>query len=343
MDRNLLKSFIPINSLKAGNLDVLAEEARIESWPSGSRLFSQGDSDSDALYLLEGEVALAAKDVPRPRLVGAGTDSARYALAQLKPRQFTGTTTSDVTLVRVDGGLLDRLLTFDQAAGYEVAEIGCDEEVEGVLRFLRDEAFQKLLPANISALFARFKPLNVKAGQVVIRQGESGAHYFVVKTGEADVLRKSDKTHKVDIVDHILAGEGFGEEALLSGAPRNATVVMTTDGQLMRLDRLDFDELLREPLVKWISPEDLRAEAKAGAGLLDVRFEDEFLGGTIKGSINLPLHRLRGMWQQLDRERLYIVFCQTGSRSCAAAFLLTQQGIKVSVLQGGLDRLVCPP
>ena len=343
MDRNFLKTFIPINSLASGNLDELAGETRIESWRSGSRLFSQGDSDPDAVYLLEGEVALKARDASSPCLVRAGTDSARYALAQLKPRQFTGTAASGVTLARVDAGLLDRLLTFDQAASYEVSEIGGGQEAEWVLGFFRGKAFQQLPPANISALFARFKPINVKAGQVVIRQGESGEHYYVIKTGEADVLRKSDKTHKVDIADHILAGEGFGEEALLSGAPRNATVVMTTDGQLMRLERRDFDELLREPLVKWMSPEDVRAEVKAGAGLLDVRLADEFLGGTIKGSLNLPFHLLRGKLQALDPSRHYIVFCQTGSRSCAAAFLLSQQGYKVSVLQGGLDRLTCHP
>lgn len=341
MDRDLLKSFIPINSLSSCHFNLVAEAATIESWETGSRLFSQGDRDPDAVYLLEGEVVLSAEDASRPRSVRAGTDSARYALAQLKPRQYTGMAASSVTLARVDAWLLDRLLTFDQAAGYEVAEIG-DQDAEWVSRFLHGETFRKLPPANISALFARFKPLQVKAGQVVIRQGESGGHYYVMRAGEADVLRKSDKTRKVEIIDRIHLGEGFGEEALLSGAPRNATVVMATDGELMRLDRRDFDELLREPLVKWISPEEARLEVKAGAALLDVRLEDEFLGGTIKGSSNLPLHRLRRMTLDLDRQRHYIVFCQTGNRSCAAAFLLTEQGFAVSVLRGGLEPLTQP-
>jgi len=343
MDAELLKSFIPINSLTPVNLEVLAEESLAESLPAGSRVFAQGDNDPDALYLLEGEIALTAEDMSRPRYVQAGTVTARYALAQLKPRKFTGTAASDVSLARVDAWLLDRLLTFDQAAGYEVAEIGGSQDAEWVMRFLRGEAFKRLPPANITALLARFQPFPVKAGQIIIRQGEPGEHYYVIKSGEADVLRKSGSAHIPSIVAHLHMGEGFGEDALLTGAPRNASVVMTTDGQLMRLDRRDFDALLREPLVDWVSLAEAKKAVLAGAGLLDVRLAEEFMQGTIKGSSNLPLHQLRGMLQELDRKRHYIVFCQTGSRSGAAAFLLGQHGFTVSVLQGGLELLTQRP
>lgn len=54
----------------------------------------------------------------------------------------------------------------------------------------------------------------------------------------------------MSVVRQLGEGNGFGEETLLSGAPRDATVVMTTDGILMRLKRKDFDELMREHLVK---------------------------------------------------------------------------------------------
>lgn len=152
-------------------------------------------------------------------------------------------------------------------------------------------------------------------------------------------VRKSEKTHKVEIIAHLQDGDGFGEEALLSGKPRNATVVMTEAGQLMRLNRLDFNELLRSPLVHWLSPEEVRAAVKSGSGLLDVRLPDEFRNGTIKGALNFPLIELRERIQELDDDRHYVVFCHSGSRSCTAAFLLIQRGFNVSVLRGGLDNL----
>ena len=114
---------------------------------------------------------------------------------------------------------------------------------------------------------------------------------------------------------------------------------MAADGVLMRLKREDFDELLREPLVDWLELDEIRSLVKTGAVLLDVRLEDEFLHSTIKGSVNFPLHLLRKKVEELDVNRHYIAFCQTGSRSGAAAFLLTQRGYKVSVLRGGLEGL----
>jgi rhodanese-related sulfurtransferase len=107
----------------------------------------------------------------------------------------------------------------------------------------------------------------------------------------------------------------------------------------MRLGRKDFDELMREPLVQWVTLDQARALAQKGAGLIDVRTEDEFRNGTVKGSINMPLYLLRRKARELDSKRHYVVFCQTGSRSCAAAFLLSQRGFEVSVLRGGLGGL----
>jgi rhodanese-related sulfurtransferase len=153
------------------------------------------------------------------------------------------------------------------------------------------------------------------------------------------VSRKSD-SGKVVVLSELGEGEGFGEEALLSDEPRNATVTMKSDGSLMRLTRQDFDQLLKAPLVHWVSAADARALVQSGAGLLDVRTEDEFKRGAVKGSVNVPLYVLRIKAANLDRSRRYVAYCQTGRRSCAAAFLLAQRGFDVAVLRGGLNAIV---
>jgi len=339
MEKDILKTLIPINSLTPENFKELAAKAIIERLPAGSQLFKQGDHDSLSIYLLSGEVDLSSANTHLSLHVAAGTDEARYALAQLKPRQYTGIAKTPVTVARVDGHLLDRLLTWDQTTGYEVTEFDGSQDTEWMMRMLRGATFQQLPPSNINALFARFEPVEVKAGQAIIRQGEPGKYYYIVKTGKASVSRKADKTGKVSLLAQLGDGDGFGEEALLSGAPRNASVAMLTDGVLMQLTRKDFDELMREPLVKWVTLGEARAQAQAGARLLDVRTEDEYRNGTIKGSVNLPLYLLRLKAASLDPKSHYIVFCQTGSRSCAAAFLLSQRGFEVSVLRGGLGGL----
>jgi CRP-like cAMP-binding protein len=338
MDKDILKTLIPINSLTPENFRELAAKTVFERSPAGGRLFEQGDGDDHSIYLLSGEVTLSS-DEGASRDVVAGTDEARYALAQLKPRQYTGTAKTPVTIARVDGSLLDRLLTWDQTTGYEVTEFDGSQDTEWMIRMLRNETFQKLPPSNINALFARFEPVEAKVGQAIIRQGDPGDFYYIIKSGKVSVSRKAGKEAKVSVLGQLGEGDGFGEEALLSGAPRNATVVMLTDGILMRLARKDFDYLMRAPLVKWVTLDEARTLAQAGAGLLDVRVEDEYRNGTIKGSLNLPLYLLRLKSAQLDRNRRYVVFCQTDSRSRAAAFLLSQRGFDVSVLRGGLSGL----
>jgi CRP-like cAMP-binding protein len=339
MDKDILKTLVPINSLTPENFKELADHAVIDRLPAASKLFTQGDHDNYSIFLLSGEVALTSANTELSLDVVAGSGDSRYALAQLKPRQYTGTAKTPVTIAKVDGGLLDRLLTWDQTTGYEVTEFDGSQDTEWMIRMLRSETFQKLPPANINALFARFEPVELKSGQVIVRQGDPGDFYYIIKTGKVSVSRKADKSGKVSMLGQLKEGDGFGEEALLSGTPRNATVVMVMDGVLMRLARKDFDELMREPLVKWVSLDQAKVLVRAGAMLLDVRIEDEYRHGTIKGSVNLPLYLLRLKAASLDPQRHYITFCQTGSRGCAAAFLLSQRGFDVSVLRGGLGGL----
>jgi rhodanese-related sulfurtransferase len=72
-----------------------------------------------------------------------------------------------------------------------------------------------------------------------------------------------------------------------------------------------------------------------GAIWLDVRFASEYTHDHIEGAINTPLHEIRSFAEQLQKEVEYIVYCQTGRRSSAAAFILAQYGLNVKVLAGG--------
>ena len=339
---NALRNLVPLNALTEENLKTLAQTTLVESYAPGTTLFQEGDIDDVAVYVLEGEVALNSVGKSSNRNVLAGTDAARYALAQLKPRQYTGKAKTRAVIARVDNVLMDRLLTWEQAAGYEVTEYEAGAEAtdpEWMLGMLRSEVFQRLPTANVNALFSYLEPVNVRVGQVIIRQGDPGDYYYIVKDGCATVSRKSESTSKVVILDEIGRGVGFGEEALLSDVSRNATVVMKSDGVLMRLSKQAFDALLKAPLVKWVDENEAKAMVKNGAGIIDVRLEDEFRSGHLRGAVNIPLYLLRVKARMLNRGAPYVVYCQTGNRSASAAFLLTEQGFEVHVLKGGYQGL----
>ena len=271
----------------------------------------------------------------RARYIRATSKKARFALDRGNLHSHTATAVTNVRLLGIDGSLLERRLSHNQAANYEMLEYTGVGDPQWMMDVISQPAFQEIPTANINALFGKFEPVSCRAGEVVIRQGDPGDYYYMIREGEAEIVH-AEPGRKPVVLDRIGRGEGFGEEALLTGLPRNATVTMITDGALMRLAKKDFDALLKAPLLMRVDSLEARHLVASGAKLLDVRLEDEYRSGTIRGSINLPLYLLRVRAPALKARKKYILFCEHEERSSAAAFLLAQRGFDVYVLKGGL-------
>lgn len=72
-----------------------------------------------------------------------------------------------------------------------------------------------------------------------------------------------------------------------------------------------------------------------GALLLDVREPAEVAQGTLKGAVNIPLHKLRSRAFELPKDRKIVIFCQVGLRGYVAERILKQMGHDVANLSGG--------
>lgn len=339
VDKNILKTLVPPNALNAENFQELAGKAFVEELPAGKTIFKSGEVDRKTCYLLEGEVSLV-DDEGGSSTVRGGTDAAKHPLANLQPRAQTAKTKSACKITRFDSDLLDILLTWDQLSGIEVNEIQVDEDGEDddgdwMTRILQSQAFLQVPPANIQAMFMRMQEVPMGVGEVVINQGDDGDYYYIIKHGTAKVTRAS-KTGSDLTLATLKDGDAFGEEALLSEAKRNATITMATEGTLMRLSKEDFNALLKEPMLSWLTLDEAKERIGAGAKLLDVRLESEHQNNGLEGSVNIPLFMLRLKTDSLASDVPYIVYCDTGRRSSAAAFLLSERGFEAYVLQGGL-------
>ena len=113
---------------------------------------------------------------------------------------------------------------------------------------------------------------------------------------------------------------------------------MLTDGTLMQLGRDDFQSLLNEPSILSLTHDEADEAVNHGGRWLDVRVPSEFRTFSKANATNLPLYLLRHKLDVLDRDTPYVVYCDTGRRSSAAAFILKQQGFETAVLKGGLNR-----
>lgn len=103
--------------------------------------------------------------------------------------------------------------------------------------------FTTIGAATIAEVARLLRPRDYPAGAVIMRRGEPGDCMYFIASGEVEV---EIEPHPEPL--RLQAGEFFGEIALLTGAARTATVVATQACTLLRLDIVDFRELMgRQP------------------------------------------------------------------------------------------------
>ena len=79
---------------------------------------------------------------------------------------------------------------------------------------------------------------------------------------------------------------------------------------------------------------DLKELMKNGAQIIDVRTRDEFQGGHIRGSVNIPLQNLNRNLSKIKKDKPVITCCASGMRSASAKSILKSNGF-TEVYNGG--------
>jgi CRP-like cAMP-binding protein len=345
-DLSALRKFSPLDGMKKDNLLALARKVSRRELAANRYLFKEGDRDKRTYWLLSGLIELLEGE-RTVAMIRAGSPEARHPLCQQLPRRFSARAVDPLEYLAIDSELLDMMITWDQTGTYEVAELQAQVTGNGtggdwMTILLQTQAFHRIPPANIQAIFTRMQRVSCRAGETVIQQGDEGDFFYAIVSGRCVVTRETPLNRNGLKLAELGVGDTFGEEALISEAKRNATVTMATEGVLMRLNKESFRELLNEPLVQWISYQDACARVVKGARWLDVRLPSEHQNLAIEGSTNIPLYFIRLKLSTLDRGTRYIVYCDTGRRSSAAAFILVERGYDALVLQGGLDSAEIP-
>jgi putative ABC transport system ATP-binding protein len=108
-----------------------------------------------------------------------------------------------------------------------------------ICEFLRPiDLFKALTPRQLTDVAEHMKKRHYAAGETIIREGDPGEEFFLISDGEVEVVR----------ADHEVArmgpGDFFGEVALISGEPRNATVVAEGEVDTYVLGKTDFQTAL---------------------------------------------------------------------------------------------------
>lgn len=116
--------------------------------------------------------------------------------------------------------------------------------LEQIINFLLEAPmFAELDAAELSEIVHIMQVQKVRAGSAVFREGDAGDAWYVIFSGQAEVLKGNEflPTQRLGILTEKAC---FGEMAILDHSARSASVVAMSDCTVFRFPRRDFEELL---------------------------------------------------------------------------------------------------
>jgi rhodanese-related sulfurtransferase len=334
-----IRKLVPLATLPGPLFNDLCNEITVEEIKDAF-LFKKGDTENHLFYLVDGEVVLQAEGLVI-EVVSSAHESSKFALAHQLPRKIDAFAKGVVRFVRLDAEKINNPPPMEYKNTDEMMVV--EEEIEEdssdwMTVLLKLPIIQRLPPANLQKILMALEEVAVAQGRVIIEQGAVGDYFYFLKSGRCVISRKPTPHSKGIRLAVLEKGEIFGEDALITDAPRTVSVTALTDVALLRLDKKQFVSLIKEPSLAFVSYEELLSlQRQEGAAVLDVRTPDEFEKYHIDGSLNAPFFTLRVQLKSVNRDKPVIVVCRDGRASAAGAFFLLKHRYKAYTLKGGME------
>jgi len=221
-------------NLNASDIDVLVKAFKKSNFKKGENIITQGDAGDKAstFYLLaEGTCDITIKGKGSVMKATRGIAFGELALLHNAPRAATVTAEEDVMAWCVDSTTFKAILmgkSKDDAKDYS----GFISEVP-LLKALKKAEVQRLLDG--------LTEVNFQPGDVIIKEGDAGDAFFIIRDGEVKATKKSQKD---EVSRRLKRSDFFGELALLSSAKRAVTITATAPTAALRLERDAFERIL---------------------------------------------------------------------------------------------------
>ena len=320
----------PFSALSETDLTLIAERGTFADHPVGTLLFKRSANDDHSHFLLRGKLNLV--DAAFDNQAFSDADSVNYgAVDDFQPHRVSAVCETPCLVFSCPKTVRDSIedLLENAAASAE----GVEAETNWMERLLKTPLFEFIPPTNIQALFKCFEPHQMLAGDVVVKQGDPGDYFYVIKRG---ILRcEVEKEGTYSEVAKLSVGQSFGQDALISDLPRNASVIAETSGELMRICEADFERLLLAPVIEVVQDNDIESlgqAMEAETAIIDVRptVEPE---GLDSNALHIPFLSLRTHMEALSKEKVYVIR-GSGSEKIAelGAYLLNENGFTAYVL-----------
>jgi CRP-like cAMP-binding protein/thioredoxin reductase/Fe-S-cluster-containing hydrogenase component 2 len=260
--------------------------ARTRIYRDGEVILRQNDYTDTFLAIVDGEVAISVRPEGggaerRVATLSAGNFLGEMSLISGRRRNATATAVGEVRLIEVPRKAMVKLL--HTAPGVKRLV-----DASFLIRAFQKYLFPQTVEAHLWELVGKATVESFDRDTVVFRESDPGEAFYLIRAGMVKISKRSGE--REIIVSYLVAGNSFGETALLDGARRTATVTTIFPSELIRLAKADCDEFLerhpeaRPDLVAKLEPrriENLILDAKPRAGeVLHDLIEHEVVMGT---------------------------------------------------------------
>jgi len=230
--KTITESFI-FADLGKRELSSIVDAFEKKEFADGAMILHQGDAVADFFYVVyQGDVVYIV-DENEVGSSGAGSSFGELALLYSSPRAATVKAKGTCTTFRVD-----------QKSFRSVLQKKNMQSAEQKLELLRKITFLKDLEIfDLQKLSSAMTPVPFEPNDTLVKKGDVGDAFFMIQEGEVKV---TDITVGQSKYEDASLGEGdyFGEKALVTNEPRNATVIAVTKGMAMKIDKQTFDKVL---------------------------------------------------------------------------------------------------
>lgn len=233
---DLLRSVELFHALPVAGLEEVASGARTETFADGDTVIRQGEP-GDKFYVVESGSAEVSIDGFPIGALTRGMGFGERALLRGGARGATVRARGDLTVVAV---ARDVFLAAVAGGQRVVASEPMQPRTVGELLPVLP-LFARLPHDTLRQTADRFEVAEMPADSTLVRQGDVGDRFYVLLAGSADVIVDGES------VGRLMAGDGFGEIALLHDVPRRATVRAREAVSVAMLAREAFAEVVPAP------------------------------------------------------------------------------------------------
>lgn len=306
--KDLLRATTAFSILSDRELDHLADRFELVHYSLGETVVRAGD-DAEAFFIVySGRARVIALDNTGQEVtvgnLSRGDSFGEQGLLKTAQRNYTIRSSSDLVtlrLAKVDfDELLERHTKVREYFDKYISEIS-------IRNFLKlSTAFAPLSPQEIRNLLGSLEVIDYKPDTAIIREGDAGDALFILRTGAARVIKESSGGK---VLNHLKAGDTFGELALLTGQQRAASIITSETSSVFRLSKREFDRIVT------VSPKFKDAVVSIAAGYSTTAITTQYAAPVIaeKTPDKSPY--------KPHRARKYPALLQLSETDCAAACL----------------------